>query len=144
MTVDSYSFSLLCVLTCVLSCFSRVQLFATLWTVACWAPLSMGFSRQEFWSGCCALFQGPSRPRDWTWVSCITGGFFTAEPQGKPWSSMIHGQLPRFIITCHDSMEGEIPWKVGKDKASTGRRAKWAYQHCSSQNMSVMVWQLLL
>ena len=34
-----------------LSCFSRVWLFATLWTVACQAPLSMGFSRQEYWSG---------------------------------------------------------------------------------------------
>jgi len=30
---------------------SRVRLFATLWTVACQAPLSMGFSRQEYWSG---------------------------------------------------------------------------------------------
>ena len=30
---------------------SRVQLFATLWTVAPQAPLSMGFSRQEYWSG---------------------------------------------------------------------------------------------
>ena len=30
--------------------FSRVQLFATLWTVAHQAPLSMGFSRQEHWS----------------------------------------------------------------------------------------------
>ena len=36
---------------CVLSCFSPVQLFATLWTVACQAPLFMGFSRQEYWSG---------------------------------------------------------------------------------------------
>ena len=36
---------------CVLSCFSRVRLFATLWTVAHQAPLSMGFSRQEYWSG---------------------------------------------------------------------------------------------
>ena len=36
---------------CVLSCFSHVQLFVTLWTVACQAPLSMGFSRQEYWSG---------------------------------------------------------------------------------------------
>ena len=34
-----------------LSHFSRVQLFATLWTVAHQAPLSMGFSRQEYWSG---------------------------------------------------------------------------------------------
>ena len=34
-----------------LSHFSRVRLNSTLWTVACQAPLSMGFSRQENWSG---------------------------------------------------------------------------------------------
>ena len=33
---------------CVLSCSSHVQLFVTLWTVTCPAPLSMGFSRQEY------------------------------------------------------------------------------------------------
>ena len=36
---------------CVLSPFSRVQLFVTLWTIACQAPLSMGFSMQDYWSG---------------------------------------------------------------------------------------------
>ena len=36
---------------CMLSHFSHVQLFVTLWAVACQAPLSMGFSRQEYWSG---------------------------------------------------------------------------------------------
>ena len=36
---------------CVLSRFSRVWLFATPWTVALQAPLSMGFSRQEYWNG---------------------------------------------------------------------------------------------
>ena len=41
---------LLCVCVCVLSHFSHGQLFATLWTVACQALLSMGFSRQEHWS----------------------------------------------------------------------------------------------
>ena len=35
---------------CMLSCFSHVQIFATPWTVAYQAPLSMGFSRQEYWS----------------------------------------------------------------------------------------------
>ena len=35
----------------VLNRFSRVPLFSTLWTVACQAPLSLGFSRQEYWSG---------------------------------------------------------------------------------------------
>ena len=34
-----------------LSYFSCVQLFATVWTVACQAPLSLGFSREEYWSG---------------------------------------------------------------------------------------------
>ena len=34
-----------------LSHFNRVQLFATLWSIARHAPLSMGFSRQEYWSG---------------------------------------------------------------------------------------------
>ena len=36
---------------CVLSASSRVWFFGTPWTVACQAPLSMGFSRQEYWSG---------------------------------------------------------------------------------------------
>ena len=34
-----------------LSCFSCVWLFAALWAVARQAPLSMGFSRQEYWGG---------------------------------------------------------------------------------------------
>ena len=42
-----FAYSLLCMLSHV----SRVQLFATLWTVARQAPLSMGFCRQEYWSG---------------------------------------------------------------------------------------------
>ena len=37
-----------CMHTCVLS---HVQLFVTLWTVAFQAPLSLGFSQQEYWSG---------------------------------------------------------------------------------------------
>ena len=36
---------------CVLSCFSRVQLSVATWTLARQAPLSMGLSRQEYWSG---------------------------------------------------------------------------------------------
>ena len=36
---------------CMLSGFSHVRLCATLWTVDLQAPLSVGFSRQEYWSG---------------------------------------------------------------------------------------------
>ena len=42
---------------CALSCFSRVWLCATPWTAA-QVPLSMGFSRQEYWSGFPFPFQG--------------------------------------------------------------------------------------
>ena len=37
---------------------SVVSDFATLWTIARQAPLSMGFSRQEYWHGCQTLLQG--------------------------------------------------------------------------------------
>ena len=36
---------------CMLSCFSHVWFFVTLWTIAHQGPLSQGFSRQEYWSG---------------------------------------------------------------------------------------------
>ena len=61
---------------CLLSRFSRVQLFATLRTIADQAPLthqaslSMGFSRQEYWSGLlCPPLGESSRPRDRTQIS---------------------------------------------------------------------------
>ena len=47
--INSYFCLLSC--ACVLSRFSRVLLFATLWTVTRQASVSMEFSRQEFWSG---------------------------------------------------------------------------------------------
>ena len=36
---------------CMLNCFSHIQFFVTLWTVACQSPLSVGFPRQEYWTG---------------------------------------------------------------------------------------------
>ena len=38
------------------------QTLVTLLTVACQAPLSVGFSRPEYWSGLCALSRGSSNP----------------------------------------------------------------------------------
>ena len=41
------------------------------WAVACQAPLSMGFPRQEYWSRLPFSFsRGSSLPRDWTCTSC--------------------------------------------------------------------------
>ena len=67
-----------------LSCFSRVHLFATLWTVACQPPLSMGFSRQQYWSGLPFSPPGdlPNQGLNpcFLQVSYIAGRFFTSEP----------------------------------------------------------------
>ena len=53
-------FNLFNILEAVYACchFNHVQLFVTLQTIACWAPLSMGFYRQEYWSGLHTLLQG--------------------------------------------------------------------------------------
>ena len=62
-----------CVCVCSLNCFSHAWHFATLWTITSQAPLSMGFSRQEYWSGLPCLPPGESsRPRDQTCVSYIS------------------------------------------------------------------------
>ena len=68
--------------------FSRVWHFVTPLTGAHQAPLSMGFSQQEYWNGFLFLpLGGSSQPKDSThtsYVSCTTGLFFTTEPPGKP------------------------------------------------------------
>ena len=56
---------------CMLSHFSHVGLFATLWTIAHQAPLSMGFSRQDTGMVCHALLQGIFLTRDHTDVSYV-------------------------------------------------------------------------
>ena len=69
---------------CVLS---HVRLFATPWTVACQAPLSMGFSRQEYWSGLPFSPPGDLPNPGIKPTPCVSpalvGRFFTTEPPGK-------------------------------------------------------------
>ena len=63
---------------------SRVQLFETPWTVAYQAPLSIEFSRQEYWSG--LPFPSPGdlpNPGIETPVSHIAGRPLSSEPPGK-------------------------------------------------------------
>ena len=73
---------------------SRVQLFATPWTVAYRVPPSMGFSRQEYWSGLPFPSSDdlpepgiePTSPAAYA----LAGEFFTTEPPGKPRFLCIH------------------------------------------------------
>ena len=54
---------------CVLS---HARLFGTPWTVACQAPLTVEFFRQEYWGGAISYSRGSSWPRDRTCISCIS------------------------------------------------------------------------
>ena len=65
----------------VVSLLSHVQLFSTSWTVARQAPLSMEFSRQEYWSG--LPFPSPGNlpnPEIEPTSPALAGRFFTTEP----------------------------------------------------------------
>ena len=62
-----------------------VRLFATPQTVACRVPLSMEFSQQEYWSGLPFPLPGDLLNSGIELMSpALQGGFFTAEPLGKP------------------------------------------------------------
>ena len=83
---DTGMHSLIGIIVCMLSC---VWLLVILWTVACQAPLSMGFSKQEYWSGLTCPPPGDCpdpriKPTHVSCISCTAGGFFTAEPLEKP------------------------------------------------------------
>ena len=67
---------------CVLSWFSHVGLFVILWTITCQAPLSMRFSRQEYWSG----------------LSCPLSGDFP-DRGIEPVSLKSHALASRFFTT---------------------------------------------
>ena len=63
---------------------SRVRLYVTPWTVVRLAPLSMGFPRQEDWSGVPLPSPGDLPNPGIEPVSlALAGGFFTAEPAGN-------------------------------------------------------------
>ena len=71
-----------------MSVLSPVRLFATPWTVACQAPQSLEFSRQEYWSG--LPFPPPGvlpdpgiKPASPVFLALV-GRLFTTEPPGKP------------------------------------------------------------
>ena len=90
---------------CTLRCFICVQLCATLWTVACQAPLSMGFSRQEYWSG----------------LPCPPQGIFLTQGSNLSLLCLLHWQvasLPQRHLVGHTvknlpAMQETSVWSLG-------------------------------
>ena len=129
-----------------LSHFSCIRLCATPWTVACQPPLSMGFSRQEYWSGLpCPLpgdlsSQGSNdlpnpeiEPRSPT----LQADSLPVDPQGKPKNTGVGSQslLQRIFLaqepnrsllhcrripTCNGKGSNSLPTELsGKPKRGT-------------------------
>ena len=106
--------NLLSVCAYTLSCFSHVRLFTTLCTIVCQAPLSMGFSRQEYWSG--LLFPSPEdlpNPGIEPWSPALQADSVPFELQG------------RILIGASTSLDAAVHRFV-----HSGTWLKWLSTHC--------------
>ena len=108
---------------------SHVWLFATPWTAAHQAPLSMEFSRQEYWSRLPFATLGKSFPlRDWNHVSCISRQILyhctTWEvPQGTAfWLYIPTGCL---LIKVYSQKSG--CWEILLHRSLVFQTALWLY-----------------
>ena len=97
-----------CVCVCTRMCVStllpsHVQLFVTLWTVACQAFLSMGFPRQDYWNGLPFPSPGdlpdPGMELESPESPSLAGGFFTTEPPGSHVITMYMGMLGCTVVS---------------------------------------------
>ena len=117
---------------CMLSWFSRVWLFATLWFAVCQAPLSMGFSRQEYWSGLPCPPPGDLPDPGIELVSltsALAAGFFT--------TSDTHTMCPQKSYSGTQAARPDTAWTIaghcarGKDSlrnhALDGQASSWKW-----------------
>ena len=102
-------------------CFSRVQLFETLWTVACQAPLPMRFSQQEYWSGLPCLPPG-DLPNPGIEPVSLHCRILTAEPLGKPMNIRVH------VSFCTVVLSGYVP-RSGIPAYSPSFESKFCSKH---------------
>ena len=100
-----------------LSCSSPI--FVTLWTVAHQAPLSMGFSRQEYQRGCHALLQGIFLTQGSNLMSpALAGGFFTTS---ATWEALLYRSVIQYSdswIICQKSCSALASTSIFSDPLS--------------------------
>ena len=97
-------------------CHCQVQLFVNPWTVAYQAPLSMGFFRQEYWSG--LPFPSPGDlpdPGMEPGSTALQSDSTLSEPSGKP-RSAIHTQVYMYRSAIHISLFFGCPPHLGQHR----------------------------
>ena len=120
----------LCVCVCVL--LSHVRLFATPWTVAQQAPLSMEFSRQEYWS--VLPFPSPENlldPGIKPGYHTLQAGSLPSEPPGRP----LHPILSwiwfsrKYLEQCFTSCSSTLAEHLEGVQSHTGVRYTWSLEN---------------
>ena len=116
---------------------SCVRLFATPWTIAHQAPLSMGFSRQEYWSG--LPFPSPRdlpkpgiKPRS----LALQADVLTSKPAGKP------ADIHIFSSMNSNNQSSGNDAKI-LDKSFSNQSFTTYYQKLKNQNIQIMCVLLL-
>ena len=133
-----------CVLhyVCILSHFSHVQLFVTLWTVARQAPLSMGFSRWEYWSGLpCPPPSGdlpdPGIKPKSLMSPTLAGGFFTTS---ATWEAQVTGQMITKHLDSAGARTSSLPERSSMDIAAQPHLLPPASHLCNFQRHQGAFW----
>ena len=113
----------LCETMLLLSCFSRVRLCATPWTAAHQAPLSLGFSGQEHWSG--LPFPSPRHESEkWKWSRSVMSNSAT------PWAAAYQAPPSMGFSRQEDWSGGPLPspvWDYSVYLLRKGSAFQWAH-----------------
>ena len=125
---------------------SCVQLFVTPWTITYQTPLSMGFSKQEYWSGFPFLSPGDLpdpgiKPRS----PALQADALPSEPPGKPKNVQITVQLHSFHILarlCSKSFKGVISYTLraclkNESEVAQSCPTLWDPMNCNLSDSSV-------
>ena len=127
---------------CILNRSSHVWLFTTSWTVACPAPLSMGFSRQEYWSGLpCPPSGDPPDPgiKPSSLTSALESRFFTTSANWEACyisisvSTFLYTHtyillLCRLCRTLSDIVPHWVPVRLHEIRFIQGKPRAWLYK----------------
>ena len=115
---------------------SRVQLLVTPWTVARQAPLSTGFSRQEYWSGLpCPPPGDLPNPGIELRSTALRADSLLSEPPGKPKNTGVGSlSLLQGIFPIQKSNRGLLPcrWILGQlsyEGSPQNCYIKWVYSY---------------
>ena len=102
----------------------------TLWTIARQAPLSMGFPRQEYWSGFPFSSLGDlSDPGIKPESPALAGGFGTTEPPGKPHNGILLSNKKELNYAICSNIDGPRDYhsiELSQTENPRDRGAWWA------------------